>query len=41
MRSLIDCLIAVVAIRHDATLLATDRDFEALASVTPLRLEPV
>lgn len=41
LRSLIDCLIAVPAIEHGATVLAADRDFEKLARHTPLRLEPV
>lgn len=37
-RQLTDCLIAIVAIHHDMPLLAADRDFEAIASVSPLRL---
>lgn len=35
----VDCLIAAVALRSDATLLAADRDFENIARVVPLRLE--
>lgn len=38
IRSMVDCLIAAVSIRHDVTVLAKDRDFEALALHTPLRL---
>lgn len=38
IRSMVDCLIAAVAVRHDAPVLAKDRDFEALAAHTPLRL---
>jgi predicted nucleic acid-binding protein len=38
-RSLLDCLIAAVAIRHDLPLLAADRDFEAIAAVSSLRLD--
>jgi len=38
IRSMVDCLIAAVAIRHDVPVLASDRDFEALAAHTPLRL---
>lgn len=38
VRSMVDCLIAAVAIRHDVPVLAKDRDFEALAAHTPLRL---
>jgi hypothetical protein len=33
-----DCLIAAVAIRHDAELLHLDADFPAIARHTPLRL---
>lgn len=38
VRSMVDCLIAAVAVRHDVPVLARDRDFEALAEHTPLRL---
>ena len=38
VRSLIDCLVAAVALRVDAPVLARDRDYEVLASVSPLRL---
>ena len=38
IRSMVDCLIAAVAIRHDVPVLARDRDFDALAAHTPLRL---
>ena len=34
----IDCQIAAAAIRHDAEVLTTDRDFEHIAKHTPLRL---
>ena len=37
IRSLIDCLIAAVAIRRGAAVLHEDRDFEALAAHTELR----
>lgn len=37
-RSLVDCLIGVVAIRHDAELLACDADFQVIARHAPLRL---
>ena len=36
---LIDCLIAAIAIRSGAYVLAHDRDFERIASVVPLRLD--
>jgi predicted nucleic acid-binding protein len=36
VRKLIDCLIASVAIRHDATVLHADQDFEVLARHTGL-----
>lgn len=38
IRSLMDCLIAVVAMRADAELLHADRDFETIARFSPLRL---
>jgi len=34
----IDALLAQLCIRHDLTMLSTDRDFEHLARVAPLRL---
>jgi len=37
-RKLSDCLIAAVAIRAEAELLAADADFEAIGRHTPLRL---
>ena len=39
VRKLIDCLIAAVAVRENATLLPNDRDFEVLARHTRLRTE--
>lgn len=39
VRSFIDCLIAAVAIRHDVPVLHADRDFDALARHTALRIE--
>ncbi|MBS1905610.1 MAG: PIN domain nuclease [Actinobacteria bacterium] len=38
IRSQIDCVIAAVAIRHDAALLHNDRDFRFLAEISPLTL---
>jgi predicted nucleic acid-binding protein len=38
IRSGVDCLIAAAAIRHNLSLLHADRDFGAIAHVTPLRL---
>lgn len=40
VRSMIDCLIAAVAIRESASLLHLDRDFDVIARHTPLRVEP-
>ncbi len=37
IRSSADCVIAAAAIRHDLTVLHVDRDFEALARVSPLK----
>jgi hypothetical protein len=36
VRSGVDCLIAACAIRHGLTILHHDRDFDALARVSPL-----
>jgi len=37
-RGLMDCLIAAIAIRTNAAMLAADRDFAAIATVMPLRI---
>lgn len=37
VRSGVDCLIAVCALRHDAEVLHCDRDFDTIASFTALR----
>jgi len=39
VRSSVDCLIAACAIRHGLTVLHRDRDFPALARVSPLLQE--
>ena len=39
VRSIVDCLIAAVAIRHDAVLVHRDRDLDALAAASSLRAE--
>jgi predicted nucleic acid-binding protein len=41
VRSTIDCLIAVACIHADAPLLHRDRDFDELATCSPLRIVPV
>ena len=38
IRSSVDCLIAACAIRHDLEVLHHDRDFEMLATLSPLRV---
>jgi predicted nucleic acid-binding protein len=38
IRSRVDCLIAAIALRHDATLVHADRDFDAIASRYPMRV---
>lgn len=38
LRSLTDCLIAVVAMRANAELIHADRDFETIARHAPLRI---
>ena len=40
LRSLTDCLIAVVAIRAGAALIHADRDFDTIARHAPLHLAP-
>ena len=39
VRSLVDCLIASVALRHDVSVLHRDADFEAITAVTGLKVE--
>jgi predicted nucleic acid-binding protein len=41
IRSSVDCLIAACAIRHDLEVIHRDRDFDALASVSSLRVREV
>jgi predicted nucleic acid-binding protein len=41
VRSTIDCLIAAVAIRTDLPVVTCDRDFTAIASITPLQVLPM
>lgn len=40
-RSQLDCLIAAVAIRENVPVLHADRDFDAIARHTPLRVAPL
>ncbi|MFZ2447744.1 MAG: PIN domain nuclease [Syntrophobacteraceae bacterium] len=37
VRSTVDCLIAQIAIEHNLLLLHSDKDFEAMAEVIPLK----
>jgi predicted nucleic acid-binding protein len=37
LRSGVDCLIAACALRHDVDVVHCDRDFDAIATVSPLR----
>lgn len=39
VRRIIDCLIAAVAIDHDAVLLHADRDFDGLARTSALKVD--
>jgi predicted nucleic acid-binding protein len=41
VRSMLDCLVAVPAIRAGASILHRDRDFDVIARHTELQLEPV
>lgn len=38
-RGMIDCLIVSIALRSNATILASDRDFSRIAQVVPLKVE--
>jgi predicted nucleic acid-binding protein len=38
IRSLVDCLIACVAIRHDVPLLHKDVDYDVISAISPLRI---
>ena len=38
IRSLVDCLIACVAIRHDVPLLHKDVDYDFISNISPLRI---
>ena len=40
VRSLVDCLIASVALRHEVPLLHRDADYDAIAAVTGLQIQP-
>lgn len=39
-RGLVDCVIAAVALRHQADILTTDADLARIAGVIPLALDP-
>lgn len=41
IRSSVDCLIAACALRHDLTVVHRDRDFPAIARVSPLKQRDV
>jgi hypothetical protein len=38
-RGLVDCLIAAIALRSGASVLAHDRDFDRISAIVPLRLD--
>ncbi len=40
-RSMVDCLIAAIAIRHDVELAHNDADFDAIAAISALRSRPL
>lgn len=40
-RSMVDCLIAAIAIRQDIELAHDDADFDAIADCQPLRCRPL
>jgi len=39
IRSIVDCLVAALAIEYDLAVLQRDRDFEYIAQAIPLKLE--
>lgn len=39
IRSIVDCLIAALAIEYDLSILHTDRDYDGISKVYPLKLE--
>ena len=41
IRSLIDCLIAAIAMEHGATVLHKDRDYDRISRYVPLRTVPL
>src|SRR5208283_1887109 len=41
IRSSVDCLIAACALRHNLPVLHSDRDFDLLGEISPLKTRPV
>jgi hypothetical protein len=39
LRGLVDCLIAAIALRSGAFVMAHDRDFDRISAIVPLRLD--
>lgn len=39
VRSIVDCLVAALAIEYDLSVLQDDRDYQGIAQVFPLKLE--
>lgn len=39
IRSIVDCLVAAIAIEYDLKVLQSDRDYEGISQVYPLKLE--
>ena len=39
IRSIVDCLVAALAIEYDLAVLQSDRDYQCIAQVFPLKLE--
>ena len=39
VRSIVDCLVAAIAIEYDLSVLQSDRDYQGIAQVFPLKLE--
>ena len=41
VRSSVDCLIAACALRHDLTVLHSDRDYALISEISPLRVRNI
>lgn len=40
IRSIVDCLVAALALQHNLSVLENNRDYPSIAKVFPLKIEP-